>query len=1378
MMKKIYIGLTLGIGLSLSGWAQDTTPPTYANCPQDIEVNKDPNQCSANVSWNEPMASDNSGSFTETKSHNPGDSFPLGKTEVTYVVEDGAGLTDTCSFWVTVIDNSAGEDGSYATCPSGNNFFLFNQLNGNPVSGGDFFNPSGNLTSNDQNPSNMAAGNYMYVVDGGCGNDTAFISVRLDYTPPKPNVSPSGIVNACDGDVVQLVSSSISGNQWYKNGNLMLGEVNQDLIITEDGDYWVKVNENGCQSVNSDTAQVRFNPVVDIANVQTSPVQCNKGNTGTITVNATAGTPPYRYSINGGITFQSSNTFTNLPPNEYIIILRDSKGCEDYDTVSTEDPAGIELNAQLTQNISCNNENDAVITGTTTGGNGSYAYTLVGPGFNFGPQSSGVFSGLGAGDYQVIVADGAGCGDTSDIITVENPDIVEITAELVNGITCHDENDGFITASATGGVPPIEFSLNFGPYQPSGNFRDLDESGYIVVARDRNGCTDTSQIFIVQNPDSLYVDSVGKTNVTCFGADDGTITVVVEGGTPPISYSIDQTNFEQNGGVFEDLMPGTYSISVRDLYGCVDFDAPVVISEPSEIKASAKVNKHVTCFNGSDGEVTITASGGTGALVYGHSQMAQFQQSNVFTGLNSGVYDFYVQDITGCMDTIITIAVHQPQRFSLTTSIDTGIFCNGDSSGYISIIPIGGRGQIQYSLDDINFQTEPFFDSLPAGTYRISAVDTAGCETSATVNLEEPDSLKADLPVNHIVCAGDGNGHIRVNAVGGTTPYKYSRNGGNSFQTNANFYNLNEGFYGFLVEDANGCTFLTDTVFIEEPDSLMASIQIDNHLSCFRSGDGQFSVSVQGGRKPYEFSLDGLSFQPDSVYRDLDAGSFQVTVKDSSGCRITLDPITITQPTELLVDTVVYSNISCHGETDGEITVVGKGGVQGLYTFSIDNQNYGFSNKFTGLAAGVYDVTVQDASGCVSDIKQIEIIEPEIITGTATIVNHISCSGLQDGSISVQAEGGTPPYEYSVGGNGVWQSSNVFIGLSGGNYAIRIRDANLCEGITNSVVIVNPPLLSIVATLQNPISCRNANDALITVQGFGGTGDYLFSIDGQNFVTNTSFPNLSPGTYQLSVKDENGCISSAPIITVNNPQALNIQVSITKHISCNGANDGQITVSASGGTGTKLFSLDGVNYVSNNVFSNLPVGTHTIFVKDDEGCLQTAQVTLTQPLAFVISLIKVKDEQMGNDGAIDIEVNNVITPVSYLWNNGETTQDIQNLSSGFYTVTVTDGNGCSQQRTYEVENRISIEQADNRSINLYPNPNTGQFKIGFEGTWSSDEMQVEVYNELGEKVYHSLEYLQGNGSLDFDLGHLPAGLYHLRILGETKEWKKSFLKME
>ena len=1271
--------------------------------------------------------------------------------------------------------SNAGEDGLKETCRAGDIFNLFDQLGGTPDNGGSWYDPSGAATTNSQDPATMQPGFYSYIVSSGnaCTSDTARVRVKLDYSPERPLITPSGIVNACDGDQVQLVSSSLLNNQWFKDGVLLLGEVNQDLIVTQPGNYWVQVRENGCVSENSDTASVFFNPIVTLDSIDNNSVSCNQGSTGYITIYASGGTGVLKYSIDGGRTFQTGNTFNNLPANVYDVVVKGSKGCTAETQVSLEDQGAVEVTADKTQSILCSNEDNGIIDAVATGGAGSYFFTLFNSNGPTAVNTTGHFENLAEDTYYVVAEDiSSGCKDTSLLIEIENPAVLKINATLVNGITCYNDNDAFISAGAEGGTVPYEFTLDGGTtWQSSGNFRNLSGGLYAVILRDANGCTDTSQIFTINNPFPIEIDTVVKENVTCHGADDGRINITASGGTS-LMYSLDQTNF-QGSGTFNNLMPGTYSITVRDINGCTEIAAPITISEPSDIISSAVVQKHVTCFNGNDGRVKVTGSGGSGNLVYGISTSATFQTSPIFEDLAANTYDFYVQDVRGCIDTVYGITVHQPQRFSLEAQVDSTILCFGDSMGRFTMTAIGGRGPIQYSLDGVTYQSSPVFDSLPGGNYMVRALDSAGCTATRSVQVFEPAPLELTLTRNHITCAGEGDGHIRVNVTGGSIPYSFSIDSGATFQENANFYSLGIGTYGFLVVDNNGCSIISDSVTISEPDTLIGSVAINNHLSCYKSGDGMFSVSVEGGRKPYAFSIDGLSYGPDSVFTDMSAGSYLVKVLDSSGCLITLDPITLNQPLKLQVDTAVVGHITCKGAEDGEITVLASGGVQGLYEYSVDNIVYQSSNVFEDLLPGVYEVTAKDSSGCISPIYKVEIIEPELLEVSATIVNHVTCNGLQDGSISSSVVGGTAPYEYSL--NGVtWQSNPVFTGLAGGNYAVRVKDANDCIAVSNSVVIINPPLLSVVATLQEPISCRDANDAIISVQGFGGTGDYLFSIDGVNYTTSTVYANLSPGTYSLSVQDENGCITTAPAIVVNNPAKLNMSLVLDRPVSCPGGSDGRVRIQASGGTGVKLYSKDNINFQQSNIFTGLTAGSKTFYVKDENDCKVSQQITLNQPVPFVVTAT-VKDEFTGNDGSIDLSVNNVITPISYQWSNGATTQDIDNLPSATYTVTVTDGKGCQQTHSYTVKSRLNIEENDPSELILYPNPTSGALTIDFAGTWSDYELSLTIIDQLGQ-VVHSEQVFRNASQKEFDFSFLPNGLYHIRLQGDQDNIQKTFIK--
>ncbi|MFT5970558.1 MAG: hypothetical protein ACI8ZO_001071, partial [Flavobacteriales bacterium] len=444
----------------------------------------------------------------------------------------------------------------------------------------------------------------------------------------------------------------------------------------------------------------------------------------------------------------------------------------------------------------------------------------------------------------------------------------------------------------------------------------------------------------------------------------------------------------------------------------------------------------------------------------------------------------------------------------------------------------------------------------------------------------------------------------------------------------------------------------------------------------------------------------------------------------------------------------------------------------GFIQYSVNGVDFFNIGLFENLAPGVYAITARDQKGCISEAVTDTVIEPGELIAFANVDQHISCNGETDGQITVLMSGGMPPFEYSIDGGTSYQSSPTYTGLSKNNYIFHVRDANGCETISNATNIIDPPQISVVATLEEEISCNNANDGVIRAEGFGGTGAYKFSLDGSTFTTNNVFASLAPGTYSVYIKDVNSCISIAPAVVLTNPAALILNIEVMENVSCFGGDDGRIRITGSGGAGSLLYSVNGgTTYQVAQVFSNLKAGNYTCVVKDANGCTQSKSVDVLSPERFDITTTEVHHYYSATDkGYIDLEVNNIIPPVSYNWSHGPTTQDVTGLLPSNYTCIITDGNGCLQDTTIEIIDSSSVGLEEQESnINIYPNPSTGLVTVAWEGWKAGDTYRLEVLNAIGEVVYNKqLAQVSESAKASIDLTGRSEGVYFVQIYNQDQ----------
>src|SRR6266403_2275050 len=576
------------------------------------------------------------------------------------------------------------------------------------------------------------------------------------------------------------------------------------------------------------------------------------------------------------------------------------------------------------------------------------------------------------------------------------------------------------------------------------------------------------------------------------------------------------------------------------------------------------------------------------------------------------------------------------------------------------------------------------FTGLSAGTKTVHIVATGGCTKDVTIDVTQPASaVRSSISSQtNVACFGGSTGSVTVAGSGGTGPYTYSING-TTFGASGTFSNLAAGSYTITVKDANGCT-TTQGVTITQPSSaLSSSISSQTNVACFGGSTGNVTVAGSGGTGPYTFSKDGVNFGGSGTFSNLAAGSYTITIKDANGCTTT-QPVTITQPASALGSSISsQTNVACFGGSTGSVTVAGSGGTS-PYTFSKDGVNFGASGTFGSLAAGSYTITVKDANGC-STTQPVTITQPASALGSSiSSQTNVGCFGGSTGSVTVAGSDGTSPYTYAIDGT-TFANSGTFGSLAAGSYTITVKDANGCT-TTQPVTITQPASgLTASALATNP-ACSTGTGS-ITVTASGGTGTLSYSIDGTNFQASNVFNGLASGSYTITVKDANGCTTTAgATVTIPTP----VTASSTKADPLCDGQLGSMTATFSGGTPGYACSLDNGSFApctSPATFNNLGAGSHIVAIRDSNACLGPSQTqTIVIPTAINASIATTPaSSSIAADGAMQVTVNggtpgysvtlNGGAPHTIAASGGSTT--FTGLTSGAYNVVITDANGCS-----------------------------------------------------------------------------------------------------
>ncbi|MCX6317257.1 MAG: SprB repeat-containing protein [Bacteroidetes bacterium] len=1041
------------------------------------------------------------------------------------------------------------------------------------------------------------------------------------------------------------------------------------------GIYTITVKDaNGC--INRKTVTIVNTNGPQFTFTQTNATCGN--NTGTVTVTASGGTPPYQYSINGGSNYQNGNFFTGLLAGTYTLMVKDANNCTNSTLVTITTSPALNLSA-IPASATCGLNNGS-ITAFGTGGTAPLQYSINGNTF----QSGNTFVNLTPGTYTVMMLDAAGCTKTVSV-TVSNAPSPVVTATATTA-TCNNVN-GTITANGNSGITPYQYSINGVTFQSANVFTGLAAGAYTVTIKDAVGCTNTVAITVptTNGPSATAVAGISSCN-----ANTGTITITGTGGALPYQYSINGTTF-QVGNNFTGLAPGNYVAYIRDNTGCIG-TIPIVV--PALAGPSLTLSVTPASCIANDGVIVANSTGGTPPLQYSLDNIT-YVGTNIFTGLAPGIYTVFVKDANGCIKSQVALVA---SASGLNLNVSTIASSCNINNGVITAVATGGIAPLQYSINGVTYQAGNTFNGLAAGVYTVYVKDANGCIVTRPATITPAAAPTFTLTIVQNGTCGAANGVIRVNASGGVAPLSYSLDGG-AFQPINIFLNVPAGLHNVVVKDATGCTAAAQTVTITNTGTgtppTDVTFVVRDILGC--TGEGRIKNIrglPSGGGNNYTFSLDGGAFTTANQFRPVAAGVHTITAMNNAGCTITK---LATIGVGIAATATATSTPSACGASTGTITVSGVG-VNTPYHISIDNgvtwQTFAPPGPnaftYTGLASGTYAIQIADDADFIAgppDIPGacITTIFVAVPSSGGPVINttqiNAACNS-NNGSITATGSGGTAPYTYNING-GAYIGVGQFNNLTPGVYAVTVKDATGCITGAN-ITITGQGNPSITTVVQNT-SCAT-NNGTVTVTVTGGTAPYQYSINGTTFQPANSFTNLAPGTYTVYASDANACLGTTTITILNVQPPRVTAFSIAA--SCNG-NDGSVVASGTLGAAPYTFSLDGVVYQSSGSFTGLAAGFYTVYIKDARGCVATTGIAVNNSSGLSITAATSTPANCGNpSGSITITATGGTAPLQYSINGGtfQSSNIFTLLIPGTYTVAVKDANGCLVNRAVLVGN--------------------------------------------------------------------------------------------
>ncbi len=857
-----------------------------------------------------------------------------------------------------------------------------------------------------------------------------------------------------------------------------------------------------------------------------------------------------------------------------------------------------------------------------------------------------------------------------------------------------------------------------------------------------------------------------ENKISCFGQSDGMVTVTPYFGVPPYSYSWtkDGAPISEIDSIAEGLNAGLYSVSVTDNRDSVAV-VQVNLNNPSNINIGYTVSD-VSCYNGSNGEIDITVSGGNNGYKYtwaGGTGLNPTVEDQ--TGLTATNYSVTVTDKNGCTASeIITVAQPGAITFFETVVVST----NADvDTGRIDLVISGGTPPFtDFYWEGPNgyISTDDSIANLNGGNYSVTVTDANLCLADTTF-LVPNDSLFIGYMtlVQDVSCGNLTNGQAGVSSNRHPGSFEYiwidlqdSTRVGGSF---ASISALDSSDYRVYIVDAVKEDTTSVDFTIKKPNLLVAN-SIAANPTCNGTDDGFINAIISGGTLPYSYDWSNSSTNEDLT--DIKAnGTYTLTVTDANNC--TAETSETLEDPEVLQISMDKIDPLCRDELNGEATANITGGVF-PYIYVWDDPGNQTEQTATDLEAGTYFVSVTDQNGC-TIISSVTLNNPTLISILGVDSSNISCYGLNNGWIKIIPTGGSGSYTYDWGHTGL--DTDSIGNLSSGNYTVTVNDVNNCEPVVESVSINEPPEL-IIDIDTTDVSCQGFANGVISVNVTGGSEAYSYSW-GHTTSNISQLGGLSGGTYNLTVSD-GSCPDEVFAIPVNEPAKLLVSVD-KEDITCYNEGDGSIGLTISGGSESYDISW---SHTTEKVasLSSLSAGKYNVTVNDGNCPVVSETIELTEPGEFsVAGYDTINLTAIGaRDGKITIHVAGGVEPYRYLI-SGTTVPQLDsvfnNLAAGEYTVIVNDANNCGpiESDTIELKEPTSGVKNywDESNISYYPNPADDKVTIEINNL-KKNSVDLKVVTSMGSLLINEkIEIPNNKNAIELKIGHLSQGVYFILI---------------
>lgn len=1006
---------------------------------------------------------------------------------------------------------------------------------------------------------------------------------------------------------------------------------------------YLRISAIGCTSVDS-PINIHQQPKPSI--VLTPSYSICKGDSVFLSPTITpAGSYTYTWSP---ASFLSSSSIINpiaKPTNTqtYKLVVSSSYGCKDSsNTTINISNIRLEIDSMRIDNTTCGASNGAIRL-YTKNINPAYSYSINGGG-SF--QSSGIFTGLSAGGYNVAIKNGNGCRFDTTLNLSAGTNAPSATYSVTN-TTC-GLNNGSAKILTKSGIPPLTIAWKFGATVISNDtmISSRVPGVYTLSITDSAGCI-VQYTFNIQTsavPNFFFI----KTDQTC-GLNNGSITANATSGAPAFTY------LWSNGATtptINSLTAGVYKLTFTDSKGCVKVDSTTIIAFPPI--TSSKVGVNATCGASNGSAQAIISSGGTAPFTYywsnGVTSAPTSNLNHTISGLSGGKYKFTIQDAKGCIAIDSAILTASP---ALVISVNRTNATCGINNGSIALNILSGTPSYAYSWND--GATTQNRTSLAPGSYQVTVTDINSCTASGAAVVTMTSSPTLNTTKINPSC-GQNNGRISTSITGAQPPVIYAWSNG----SNSNFIdNLSPGVYTVTITDSLGCQKIkTDTLIQPIYSNFIDSL---SQPKCGSSNGAIYLYNIVGSTPISIIWSDGNT---SATRTGLSPGNYSVLIQDANGCQksktFTLN--TSTNPTINLA----ANHAKCGILVGGVTSTISNGVLPYNYTWSSGETTPNIISK----SPGIYTLSVIDSKGCTATKSDTIKLQP-----SPTYLDSFkkATCDFNNGRIFLYNIVGAPPYTFNWS-HDVTLNNPIALGVPGDTIIVIITDSNGCVA-RDTFDLSTKGAIKIQSSIVRS-KCKDSTGK-ITINITNGTTPY--NINWSNGDTGLVADSLKHGLYGLEITDSFGCIY-LDSIKVNDSTTLKDTFQIVK-TRCDTAS-GTILALPIGGTSPFKHIWQRLPRDTFALLDSVSIGVYNVQTIDSNGCKFDTFANMTYTHYPQIKDSIVPETCAGGNAEIHISIDSVIYPIQIFWNTTlDSVYSKTNLKGPVnYTITVIDSHKCTLTR--------------------------------------------------------------------------------------------------